>query len=87
MDQGITWARKKNSYYYLSELLNLKYLVLMRKNKHEEAERYLNLAQQMKMWKVAIFKNPQNCLKGLHHFLTFVLIKSTFEVSKIKKEG
>lgn len=38
----------KNSYYYLSELLNLKYLVLMRKNKHEEAERYLNLAQQMK---------------------------------------
>lgn len=39
---------KKNSYYYLSELLNLKYLVLMRKNKHEEAERYLNLAQQMK---------------------------------------
>ncbi|EHF1129078.1 Cro/Cl family transcriptional regulator, partial [Enterococcus faecalis] len=23
-------------------------LVLMRKNKHEEAERYLNLAQQMK---------------------------------------
>ncbi|EGO8434863.1 Cro/Cl family transcriptional regulator, partial [Enterococcus faecalis] len=48
VDQGITWARKKNSYYYLSELLNLKYLVLMRKNKHEEAERYLNLAQQMK---------------------------------------
>ncbi len=41
-------GRKKNSYYYLSELLNLKYLVLMRKNKHEEAERYLNLAQQMK---------------------------------------
>ncbi|MGC3232813.1 Cro/Cl family transcriptional regulator, partial [Enterococcus faecalis] len=38
----ITWARKKNSYYYLSELLNLTYLVLMRKNKHEEAERYLN---------------------------------------------
>ena len=71
MDQGITWARKKNSYYYLSELLNLKYLVLMRKNKHEEAERYLNLAQQMKMWKVAIFKKSSELLKRSTPFLDF----------------
>lgn len=48
INQGISWARKKNSYYYLSELFELKYQVLLRHQRLKEAEKYLLLSQQVK---------------------------------------
>ncbi|MGC6768665.1 helix-turn-helix domain-containing protein [Enterococcus sp. LJL128] len=47
INQGIGWARKKNSYYYLEELFNLKSELLYLSNQHNEAEKYRHLAEQL----------------------------------------
>lgn len=45
--QGIDWARKKNSYYYLSELFQLKSELLMLCKQEKEAKEFHELSCQM----------------------------------------
>ena len=47
INQGIVWARKKNSYYYLEELFGLKSQLLTMTGKCDEAEIYSQLTKQV----------------------------------------
>ncbi|MBL1230335.1 helix-turn-helix transcriptional regulator [Enterococcus sp. BWB1-3] len=47
IDQGIVWARKKNSYYYLEELFDLKSKLLTMTGNDKDAEVYSKLTEQI----------------------------------------
>lgn len=47
IDQGISWAQQKTSYYYLSDLFCLKGQILDLQGRHHEAEEYQHLSQQI----------------------------------------
>ncbi|MBP1041549.1 helix-turn-helix transcriptional regulator [Vagococcus sp. BWB3-3] len=48
IDQGISWSRKKNSYYFLEELLMLKGIILEDHNQLDEAIRFVEMAEMLK---------------------------------------
>lgn len=48
IDQGIVWSRHKNSYYYLSELFQLKSQLMHVKGSTEKAEEYQTLSEQIR---------------------------------------
>jgi transcriptional regulator with XRE-family HTH domain len=48
IDQGIVWARHRNSYYYLEELFKLKSQLMELKQNHEKAEEYRLLSEQIR---------------------------------------
>lgn len=47
IDQGIVWSRHKNSYYYLSELFQLKSQLLALKGEPDKADEYRILSEQI----------------------------------------
>lgn len=48
INQGIVWSRHRNSYYYLSELFQLKSQLMLVKGKSEKATEYQVLSEQLR---------------------------------------